>query len=193
MTRRIPARLIPVAATIVAAWIGVEGFSSSPIIPVQGDVPTIGHGATHYEDGTRVTMADPPITRARARELAVNLLEQQYGRCVRDSLGDAPMHPEGEFAPSVDFAGQYGCGAWRTSGMLRDFVAGDYVRACRGFLAYRFMTSAKPLQGFTAYQWDAAGRPKRWRYDCSTPGNKVCRGVWTRQLARHADCMAVQA
>jgi len=192
MTQRVPAKVIPIGLAIIAAWIGVEGFSPSPIIPVQGDVPTIGHGATQYEDGTRVTMADPPITRARARELAVNLLEQQYGQCVRDSLGDTLMHPEGEFNPSVDFAGQFGCGAWRTSSMRADFMAGRRVKACQGFLAYKFMTSPKPLPGFTAYQWNAAGRATRWRYDCSTPGNKVCRGVWTRQLKRSADCMAVQ-
>ena len=110
--QRIPAKLLGIGAAIVTAWIAAEGFSSAPIIPVQGDVPTIGHGATHYEDGTRVTMADAPITRERARQLATNLLEAQYGTCVRDSLGDTPMHAA-EFAQAVDFAGQYGCGAWR--------------------------------------------------------------------------------
>ncbi len=30
------------------------------------------------------------------------------------------------------------------------------------------------------------------RFDCSAPGNKVCRGVWTRQQARHAACMEAQ-
>ena len=60
-------------------------------------------------------------------------------------------------------------------------------------LGYRFMTSPKREgPGWEPYQWDAAGRPKRWRYDCSTPGNKVCRGVWTRQQARHAACMEAQ-
>lgn len=193
MSGRIPAKAAPLAVAVLLAWITAEGFSSSPIIPVRGDVPTIGHGATHYEDGTRVTMSDPPITRARARELAANLLDQQYAQCVRDSLGDTLVHPEGEFATAVDFAGQYGCGAWRASSMRRDLVAGEYARACRGFLAYKFMTSPKPLQGFAPHQWARDGRPTRWRFDCSTPGNRVCLGVWTRQLARHADCMAVQA
>ncbi len=36
-------------------------------------VPTIGVGATYYEDGTRVTLLDPPITRDRA----LSLLEYQ--------------------------------------------------------------------------------------------------------------------
>lgn len=191
MTRRVPAAALGIGATILASWIAAEGFSSSPIIPVRGDVPTIGHGATRYEDGTRVTMADPPITRERARELATNLLDQEYGACVRASLGDALVYPV-EFAQAVDFAGQYGCGAWRGSSMLAHTRAGDYVGACNAYLAYRFMTSAHPLQGYTAYQWGTGGRPTRWRYDCSTPGNKVCRGVWTRQQARYVACMEAQ-
>ncbi|MGE8454023.1 MAG: hypothetical protein ACN6OP_26115, partial [Pseudomonadales bacterium] len=108
-----------------------------------------------------------------------------------DSLGDTPVHAA-EFAQAVDFAGQYGCGAWRGSSMLVRTRAGDYAGACQAYLAYRFMTSTQPLQGYSAYQWDAAGRPKRWRYDCSTPGNRICRGVWTRQQARHAACMEAQ-
>src|SRR5256885_5734111 len=92
-TARMPAAGLGIGAAILAAWIAAEGFSADPIIPVRGDVPTIGHGATRYEDGTRVTLADPPITRERARELAINLLEQQYGACVRDSLGDTRVHP----------------------------------------------------------------------------------------------------
>ncbi len=188
---RVPAAGLGIGAAILASWIAAEGFSAAPIIPVRGDVPTIGHGATRYEDGTRVTMADPPITRERARDLAANLLEQQYGACVRDSLGDTLVQ-QVEFALAVDFAGQYGCGAWRGSSMLARMRAGDYVGACQAYLSYRFMTSTQALQGYSAYQWDAAGRATRWRYDCSTPGNKVCRGVWTRQQARHAACMGAQ-
>jgi GH24 family phage-related lysozyme (muramidase) len=188
---RVSAAGLGIGATILASWIAAEGFSSAPIIPVRGDVPTIGHGATHYEDGTRVTLADPPITRERARGLAINLLEQQYGACVRDSLGDTPVHAA-EFAQAVDFAGQYGCGAWRGSSMLARTRVGDYAGACNAYLAYRFMTSPQPLQGYAAYQWGADGRPTRWRYDCSTPGNKICRGVWTRQQARQTACMEAQ-
>ncbi|MDX4958162.1 glycoside hydrolase family protein [Delftia acidovorans] len=190
-TARMPAAGLGIGAAILAAWIAAEGFSADPIIPVRGDVPTIGHGATRYEDGTRVTLADPPITRERARELAINLLEQQYGACVRDSLGDTRVHPI-EFAQAVDFAGQYGCGAWRGSSMLARTRAGDYAGACNAYLAYRFMTSSQALSGYAAYQWGADGRPTRWRYDCSTSGNKICRGVWTRQQARHAACMEAQ-
>jgi GH24 family phage-related lysozyme (muramidase) len=190
-TGRVPAAGLGIGAAILATWIAAEGFSARPVIPVKGDVPTIGHGATRYEDGTRVAMGDPPITRERARELATHLLEQQYGACVRDTLGETPVHAA-EFAQAVDFAGQYGCGAWRGSSMLASTRAGDYAGACQAYLAWRYMTSSQPLQGFSAYRWDASGRPVRGRFECSPPGNPVGRGVWTRQQARHAACMEAQ-
>lgn len=41
----------------------------------QVGIPTIGIGCTYYENGNRVTMADPPITRDRAIALFRNLLK----------------------------------------------------------------------------------------------------------------------
>ena len=167
-TERVPATALGLTAAIVAAWIGYEGFSATPHIPTQGDVPTIGHGATHYEDGQRVTLADPPITRQRAQELAANLLRDNYVDCVQRSLASALIHPI-EFDQAVDFAGQYGCARWWGSSMRKSYIAGNYRSACNAYLLYKF----------------AAG------YDCSTPGNRRCSGVWTRQLQRHAACSAV--
>jgi lysozyme len=37
-------------------------------------IPTIGIGCTYYENGKRVQMTDPPITKARAYRLFKNLL-----------------------------------------------------------------------------------------------------------------------
>src|SRR5690554_580380 len=54
----------------LGAWIASEGSSPAvvvdgeerlaPHIPTKGDVPTIGHGSTRYEDGRPVTLDDPP-------------------------------------------------------------------------------------------------------------------------------------
>lgn len=170
MNSRVPANTLKVGAAIVALWIASEGIRLDAHIPTKGDVPTIGAGSTYYEDGTRVQLTDPPITRVRAIELATNLLDRDFGPCVRDSLGDTLVHPE-EFKVAVDFAGQYGCYRWRNSSMARETRNGEYAKACRSYLKYKF----------------AAG------YDCSTPGNTRCMGVWTRQLKRYSDCMAVQA
>lgn len=168
MRKRVPASTLGLTAAILAGWIAHEGFTAAPVIPTKGDVPTIGHGATHYEDGTRVTLADPPITRQHAHELAENLLRDTYVACVQRSLGETPMHTV-EWEQAVDFAGQYGCTAWWNSSMRKGYVAGNYRQACDAYLRYRF----------------AAG------YDCSTPGNRRCMGVWTRQLKRHAACTGV--
>lgn len=169
---RAPANTMKVTVAIVAAWIAYEGFTASPVIPTKDDVPTIGHGSTQYESGQPVKMTDPPITRQRARELAVNLLEDKYARCVRNSLGDTLVHPV-EWEQAVDFAGQYGCYRWEQSSMRRETQAGNYAQACDAYLLYRF----------------AAG------YDCSTlvngQPNKRCWGVWDRQLKRHAACTGV--
>lgn len=56
-----------------------EGFYSEPYLCPAG-VPTIGFGTTHYEDGTAVTLNDPPITRERANELLLDQLRHLYVR-----------------------------------------------------------------------------------------------------------------
>ncbi|MDR2297833.1 MAG: lysozyme [Comamonas sp.] len=201
---RVAAAALSISAVAGTAWIASEGDGPKsisktggvllhPYVPTQGDVPTIGHGSTRYEDGRRVTLADPPITRKRAVELALGELDRTYAQCVRDSLGQTFVN-QTEFDKAVDFSGQYGCSAWRSSSMLAKTMAGDYPGACRAYLNYKFMTSTRSEgPGWVAYQWDKAGKPTRWRFDCSTPGNKVCRGVWVRQTGRYNACMEVQS
>lgn len=165
---RIAVNTLRLSAAGFLAWAISEGFTPEPVIPTKGDVPTIGLGSTRYEDGTPVRMTDPPITRERAEQLARNLHTEEERR-FKDSLPGAYL-TQGEFDVYLDFTGQYGIGNWRKSSMRRHVLAGEYRQACNALLRYRF----------------AAG------YDCSTPGNRRCYGVWTRQLERHAKCMAEQ-
>lgn len=169
------ARALVVALTISAAGFGAwqinEGFTARPVIPTQGDVPTIGHGSTRYEDGQPVRLTDPPITRQRAEQLARNLLSQDEAR-FRASLPGVSL-TQGEYDLYLDFVGQYGIGNWRSSSMRRHLLVGRYRQACDALLLWRRQ----------------AGR------DCSLPENwgpQGCRGVWTRQQARHAQCLAEQ-
>lgn len=85
------------------------------------------------------------------------------------SLPGVKLHQE-EFDVYMDFVGQFGIGNWRASSMRRDLLMGDYVGACNALLLYKY----------------SAG------YDCSTPGNKRCYGVWTRQLDRNRKCLESQ-
>ena len=185
-TRQTVARALVATLTLSAAgfasWQASEGDGPTtvrqdgvvlhhPYVPTAGDVPTIGNGSTRYEDGTAVRLTDPPITRQRAEQLARNLHSEEEAR-FKASLPGVLLY-QGEFDLYMDFVGQYGIGNWRTSSMRRHLLAGDYLRACQALPQWRFQ----------------AGRdcrlPKNW-------GPKGCKGVWTRQQKRHADCMAMQ-
>ena len=166
--KRTAVAALALSAAGFAAWIASEGFTPGPVIPTKGDVPTIGHGSTRYEDGRPVKLTDPPITRKRAAELARNLHSEEEQRFKASLPG--VLLTQGEYDLYVDFTGQYGIGNWRASSMRRYLLAGQYRKACDALLRYRY----------------AAG------FDCSTPGNRRCHGVWTRQQERHAKCIAAQ-
>lgn len=169
--QRIAVALLSMSAAGFAAWKSQESFSDRPIIPTKGDVPTIGHGSTRYEDGTPVKMTDPPITRERADQLARNLNSQAEKRFIA-SLPGVELYQE-EFDLYMNFTGQFGFGTWRASSIRRDLLAGSHRAACGDLLKYRFQ----------------AGR------DCSLPKNwgpQGCKGVWRRQQTRHRQCMALQ-
>ncbi len=169
---RVSVAALTLSAAGFATWQASEGFTATAVIPTRGDVPTIGHGSTRYEDGTPVRLGDAPITRQRAQQLARNLHSEEEAR-FKASLPGVYLHP-GEYDLYLDFVGQYGIGNWRKPQSPRTWLLqGDYVGACNALLTWRFQ----------------AGR------DCRLPENwgpQGCKGVWTRQQKRHADCMAMQ-
>lgn len=171
LRQRIAVAMLTLSVSGFAVWQANEGYTPVAVIPTKGDVPTIGHGSTRYEDGSKVKMGDT-IDRKRAAELARNLMRGDE-RDFAASLPTAKLN-QAEYDVYLDFVGQYGIGNWRKSSMLTHLTAGRYVAACDALLRYRF----------------AAG------YDCSKTvngkPNTRCWGVWTRQQRRHRDCMAAQ-
>ncbi|MBP5060216.1 glycoside hydrolase family protein [Pseudomonas chlororaphis] len=165
--QRIAVGMLTLSMAGFGAWKASEGFTDVAVIPTKGDVATIGHGSTRWEDGRPVKLGDT-ITRPRAELLARNL-NSQAEKQFAASLPGVKLH-QVEFDIYMDFVGQYGIGTWRAGSPRRDLLAGNYAQACHDLLKYRY----------------AAG------FDCSTPGNKRCPGVWTRQLERHAKCMGAQ-
>lgn len=164
---RVAVTVLAMSAAGFAAWQLNEGFSPVAHIPTKGDVPTIGHGSTRYESGEPVRLGDK-ITRERAERLARNLIKQDE-RQLADSLPGVALYQE-EFDIYLDFAGNFGIGNWRKSTSRRHLLRGSHYAACKALLRYRF----------------AAG------YDCSTPFNRRCSGVWDRQLDRFAKCHRAQ-
>lgn len=192
-----PVRALVVALTLsvaaFAGWVAKEGDGPTavradgqvvhkPYIPTKGDVPTIGHGSTRYEDGRPVRLTDAPITRARAAELARNLHREEEER-FKASIPGVSL-TQGEFDLYVDFIGQYGIGNWRQSSMRRHLLATAEAKTPAG-QAFHYRAACDALLAWK----------KQGGRDCSIPQNwgpKGCKGVWTRQQERHAKCVAEQ-
>ena len=157
-------------ALSASAFVGIvlsEGYTETAVIPTKNDRPTVGHGSTFHADGTPVKMGDRTTpTRALVTARAHITREEAI---FQKSLPGASLH-QAEYDLYMDWVYQYGTGRWRSSSMRTHILAGDYRAACDALLAYK-------LSG---------------GYDCSTPGNRRCWGVWTRQLERHAKCLEAQ-
>jgi len=162
--------LVSSLALSAAAFVGIlssEGYTETAVIPTKNDRPTVGFGSTFKEDGAPVKMGDR-ITPVRAIQRAAAHLSREE-QSFRASIPGVALHPA-EYDVYMDWIYQYGTGAWSTSSMRRELFAGHYPQACSALLLYK----------------------KSGGYDCSIPGNRICPGVWTRQLERHRKCMEVQ-
>jgi lysozyme len=99
---------------------GSEGFRSQPYPDGEG-VPTIGFGSTFYENGTRVTLKDAPITKERALQLFKVTLKQ-YTSAV-DKNVTVPL-TQNEFDALVEFTYNVGVAAFIGSTLLKRLNAG---------------------------------------------------------------------
>ncbi len=109
---------IEVAAALCRRF---EGFHSNPYLCPAG-VPTIGYGATHYLDGRRVQLTDPPISRETGERLLLRMIEQTYLPAVQQ-LCPGVTDP-GRLAALIDFTFNLGAGNLRAS-TLRKRVNAD--------------------------------------------------------------------
>ncbi len=104
-----------------------EGFRARSYICPAG-VPTIGFGSTRYEDGRKVTLDDPPITRERAEELLRWQLEREFLPSVLRSCPTLIAHPQALNAV-LDFTYNLGSGRLQTSTLRRRINQGDWEGA----------------------------------------------------------------
>lgn len=163
------ARTLVASLTLsAAALVGIavsEGYTERAVIPTKNDRPTLGYGSTFHADGTPVKLGDKtdPVRALVTLQAHISKEEASFQR----SLVGASLYPH-EYDLYMDWVYQYGQGAWWKSSIRRHVLAGEYRRACDTLLLYKFSGG----------------------YDCSTPGNKRCWGVWDRQLKRHKKCVA---
>lgn len=165
MNQRILVASLSLSAAALVGIVVSEGYTDRAVIPTEGDVPTVGFGSTVHEDGRRVQMGDR-VTPVNALKKAQAHISKEEAR-FRTSLPGVYL-TQGEYDVYMDWLYQYGSGAWDKSSMRRELLAGNHRAACDALLRYRFVAG----------------------FDCSTPGNRRCMGVWTRQQARHKACTA---
>lgn len=154
---------IGVSGAMLVAWVTNEGWQETANVPTKNDRCTNGFGSTFDENGRPINCGEKvdPVTALRR---AYALMEQKHAVLSKCITG--PVSEE-EAALLNDFAGQYGEAATCKSNMVKYINAGEYEKSCEAYTRYRF----------------AGG------FDCSTPGNKRCSGVWTRSLWRRAKCL----
>ncbi len=136
-------RLITALTVSASAFVALtmsEGYSDTAIIPVPGDVPTIGFGTTEgVKPGDRIT---PP--RAVARALTdVQKFEGALKACVKVPLA------QHEYDAYVRLAYNIGPTAFCGSTLVKTLNASDYSGACRQILVWDKF-KGKPLRGLTA-------------------------------------------
>ncbi len=100
-----------------------EGLYLTPYLCPAG-VPTVGYGATFYEDGRRVRLTDPPITREYAEELLLWSVQTIYLPAVLKLCPGA--RDPGLLAALIDFTFNLGAGRLQSSTLRRVVNAGQH-------------------------------------------------------------------
>lgn len=125
MDRKWIAALVISAAGVVgiAQW---EGYTDRAIIPIPGDVPTIGYGTTVYPDGTRVQLGDTTTRQEAVAYMRHDLdaFEKGVKWCVKVPLKQT------EYGAYISLTYNIGVGAFCGSTLVRLLNAGDYAGAC---------------------------------------------------------------
>lgn len=118
---------VDVAVAVAAALARrFEGLYLKPYLCPAG-VPTIGYGATYYEDGTRVQLTDRPITREQAEALLLWMVRRVYLPAVRRQCPG--VDNPNRLAALIDFTLNLGESNLRASTLRRRVNVGDWDSA----------------------------------------------------------------
>lgn len=122
-----------------------EGLYLKPYLCPAG-VPTIGYGATFYEDGTRVTLKDPPITRERAEALLWHQITTVFLPAVARQCSD--IDTLSRVAAILDFTFNLGEGNLKASTLRRKIAAGQWDEVPEQLLRWN-KAGGRVLRGLT--------------------------------------------
>lgn len=131
------------AAALVGLW-NYEGWTDTAVVPVPGDVPTVGPGLTQRADGSPVRMGDrvKPIEGAQRSLAHIQKDETAVKKCVR-----VPLH-QYEYDAYISLAYNIGSGSFCSSTLVKKLNTEDYAGACAEILKWDKFKGV-PLRGLT--------------------------------------------
>jgi lysozyme len=135
---------LPVTFAIIRRF---EGLRLSPYLCSAG-VPTIGFGATFYEDGVKVRLVDPAITKERAEALLQWHVRNVYMPAVIKLCPSIVHESPGRIAAIIDFTFNLGTGRLRASTLRKRINAGDWESVPVELLKWN-RAGGKVLRGLT--------------------------------------------
>jgi len=109
---------------VVSLCVLFEGLYLKPYLCPAG-IPTIGIGSTRYEDGVRVSLTDPPITKERAYALLMWELQHECVPRVLKLCANLPSWGPGAVAAILDFTYNLGSGNLQASTLRKKILAND--------------------------------------------------------------------
>jgi lysozyme len=143
---------LSLSATALVSLVVSESYTGTAVIPVPGDVPTLGFGST-----SGVKMGDtttPPKALARALT-DIQKFEGALKRCVKVPLS------QNEYDAYLELSYNIGSSAFCNSTLVRKLNAGDYQGACEAIKSWDKFRG-QPLRGLTL-------RREREYQKCITP------------------------
>lgn len=159
------ARIAIAALTLSAA--GFVGILTREGYTDRAVIPVPGDPPTNGFGTTEGVKMGDTTTPVKAVQRALSDSSKYEGalkRCVK-----APLH-QGEYDVYVDLSYNIGPGAFCNSTIVKRLNAGDYAGACEAILLFKYVR----------------------KFDCTTPGNKICAGVWKDRLRSYTACKAAQ-
>ncbi len=129
--------IVLAASTLVGIAVH-EGYSDTPIIPVPGDVPTVGFGRTQNVHPGKTTVQ---------RELIALLQDMEGRKAAIAACVTVPLHQH-ELSAYMSLTYNIGTLAFCGSTLVRKLNAGDYAAACQQILVWDKF-KGKPLRGLT--------------------------------------------
>ncbi len=128
-----------IGAALLVSVMMYEGYTDTAVIPVPGDVPTIGVGRT---EGVHMGDKTEPV-----REMMLLLKNlDKYGNGIKACI-NVPLY-QYELDAFVSLAYNIGINAFCNSTLVKKLNAGDYSGACEQIMIWDKF-KGKPLKGLT--------------------------------------------